>query len=86
MDAGVAASGEGAGRIRREAGVATAAVGLIVEPAHAEAILAAGEADVILVGRAALRDAAWPLSAAAALAESAAAPWPDQYLRARPQP
>ena len=69
-----------AARIRREAGVATAAVGLITEPAQANQIVAAGEADFVFLARAMLRDPYWPLHAAAALGESAA--WPKQYLRA----
>jgi 2,4-dienoyl-CoA reductase-like NADH-dependent reductase (Old Yellow Enzyme family) len=40
-----------AARIRREAQIATMAVGLILEPKQAEAILAAGEADLIAVAR-----------------------------------
>jgi 2,4-dienoyl-CoA reductase-like NADH-dependent reductase (Old Yellow Enzyme family) len=69
-------------RIRREGGVRTGAVGLITEPAQADAILRAGQADVVLLGRAMLRDPYWPLHAAQAL--GAAVPWPSQYLRARP--
>jgi 2,4-dienoyl-CoA reductase-like NADH-dependent reductase (Old Yellow Enzyme family) len=71
-----------ASRIRREAGVATSAVGLIAEPEQANAIVAQGEADMVLIGRAALRDPYWPVHAAAALGEPAG--WPRQYLRAAP--
>jgi 2,4-dienoyl-CoA reductase-like NADH-dependent reductase (Old Yellow Enzyme family) len=70
--------------IRREAGIATAAVGLITEPLQAEEILVAGDADVILLGRASLRDAAWPLRAAVELGVEGDG-WPSQYLRARPR-
>ncbi len=67
----------------REAGVPTGAVGLITEPAQAEKILANGEADVVLLARAALREAAWPLRAAHELGVADNdAPWPDQYTRA----
>ena len=38
-------------RIRREAGIATGAVGLITDPDQAEAIVAAGQADVVLLAR-----------------------------------
>ena len=38
-------------RIRRDAGIATAAVGLITEPAQAEEIVANGRADLVLIGR-----------------------------------
>jgi 2,4-dienoyl-CoA reductase-like NADH-dependent reductase (Old Yellow Enzyme family) len=71
-----------AGRIKREAGLPTAAVGLISDAAQANAIVAQGEADLVLLGREFLRDPYWPLHAAAALGESAS--WPVQYLRAGP--
>jgi 2,4-dienoyl-CoA reductase-like NADH-dependent reductase (Old Yellow Enzyme family) len=73
---------EFAARIRREAGIPTAAVGLITDPAQADAIMALGNADLVLLGRELLRDPYWPLHAAAALGESAS--WPEQYLRAAP--
>ena len=69
--------------IRQGAGVATAAVGLITEPQQAEDILQAGDADVILLGRESLRDASWPLRAAAELGVESE-DWPLQYQRARP--
>ncbi|MFZ0305050.1 MAG: NADH:flavin oxidoreductase/NADH oxidase, partial [Terracidiphilus sp.] len=72
-----------AGRIRREAGVATAAVGLITEPEQANAIIAESEADLAMLARAELRDPYWPLHAAAALGQTIS--WPRQYLRAAPQ-
>jgi 2,4-dienoyl-CoA reductase-like NADH-dependent reductase (Old Yellow Enzyme family) len=68
--------------IRREAGIATGAVGLITEPQQAEQILAAGKADCVLLARALLRDPYWPLHAAEAL--GADTNWPVQYARARP--
>ncbi len=46
-------------QIRREAGIATGAVGLITEPAQAEAIIAEGRADLILMGRQFLREPHW---------------------------
>ena len=70
-------------RIRREAGIATAAVGLITEPAQANAIVADGEADLVFLARAMLRDPYWPVHAAAALEVQES--WPKQYLRAAPQ-
>ncbi|HET6174082.1 MAG TPA: NADH:flavin oxidoreductase/NADH oxidase [Gaiellales bacterium] len=73
-----------ASAIRREADIATAAVGLITEPRQAEGILAAGDADVILLGRESLRDPSWPLRAALELGVESDA-WPSQYLRARPR-
>ncbi|WP_341719583.1 NADH:flavin oxidoreductase/NADH oxidase [Micromonospora sp. FIMYZ51] len=69
-----------AARVRREARVATGAVGLIVEPEQAEAIIAEGEADLVLLGRELLRNPYWPRQAAAKLGADAS--WPDQYLRA----
>jgi 2,4-dienoyl-CoA reductase-like NADH-dependent reductase (Old Yellow Enzyme family) len=72
-----------AARIRREAGIATGAVGLITEPAQAEAIVGSGEADVVLLARELLRDPYWPLHAAQALGSGVS--WPAQYLRAAPR-
>jgi 2,4-dienoyl-CoA reductase-like NADH-dependent reductase (Old Yellow Enzyme family) len=66
-----------AARIRREAGIATGAVGLITEPAQAEAVLA--EADLVILGRELLRDPRWPLRAAREL--GASVPWPAPYAR-----
>lgn len=54
-------------RIRREADVATAAVGLITEPAQAQRIVAEGRCDVVLLARASLRDPYWPWRAAVEL-------------------
>jgi 2,4-dienoyl-CoA reductase-like NADH-dependent reductase (Old Yellow Enzyme family) len=73
---------EFAARIRREAGIPTAAVGLITDPVQADTIVAQGEADLVLLGRELLRDPYWPLHAASVLAEPAS--WPPQYLRAAP--
>jgi 2,4-dienoyl-CoA reductase-like NADH-dependent reductase (Old Yellow Enzyme family) len=53
--------------IRRQAGVATAAVGMITDPAQAEAIIATGQADMVFLAREMLRDPYWPRRAAAAL-------------------
>ncbi|MDM4723083.1 NADH:flavin oxidoreductase/NADH oxidase [Micromonospora sp. WMMA1363] len=69
-----------AARIRRDAGIATGAVGVIVEPEQAEQIVASGEADLVLLGRELLRDPYWPHRAAAKL--GAASSWPAPYLRA----
>jgi 2,4-dienoyl-CoA reductase-like NADH-dependent reductase (Old Yellow Enzyme family) len=71
-----------AGRIRRQAGIATAAVGLITEPAQANEIIANGDADLVLLARAMLRDPYWAVHAAAALGDALS--WPKQYLRAAP--
>jgi 2,4-dienoyl-CoA reductase-like NADH-dependent reductase (Old Yellow Enzyme family) len=71
-----------AARIRREAGVATGAVGLITDPLQADAIVERGDADCVLIARELLRDPYWPLHAAQATAVHAT--WPVQYLRAAP--
>jgi 2,4-dienoyl-CoA reductase-like NADH-dependent reductase (Old Yellow Enzyme family) len=68
-------------RIRREAGIATAAVGLIRCPEQADQILRSGQADLVLLGREMLRDPYWPLRAARHLGQDG--PWPQQYLRAK---
>ena len=67
-------------RIRREAGIATGAVGLITEAAQADAIVASGQADVVLLARELLRDPYFPRRAAKALGAELTPP--DQYLRA----
>jgi 2,4-dienoyl-CoA reductase-like NADH-dependent reductase (Old Yellow Enzyme family) len=67
--------------VRREAGVATGAVGLITQPEQAEKIVAEGRADVVLLGRQFLRDPYWPLHAAKVLGADVA--WPVQYQRAK---
>jgi len=69
-----------AARVRAEAGAAVAAVGLITEPAQAEKILAAGEADAVLLARELLRNPSWARRAAAEL--GGAVRFPPQYLRA----
>jgi 2,4-dienoyl-CoA reductase-like NADH-dependent reductase (Old Yellow Enzyme family) len=68
--------------IRAQAQIPTGAVGLIQTPQQAEAVLAAGEADAVLLARAALREPAWPLRAAAELGLSwHQAPYPAPYTR-----
>jgi 2,4-dienoyl-CoA reductase-like NADH-dependent reductase (Old Yellow Enzyme family) len=71
-------------RIRREAGVATAAVGLITEPGQADEIIAKGQADVVLLGREFLRDPCWPARAHQSLGAPGAPPVAVQYARAWP--
>ncbi|HEX4084975.1 MAG TPA: NADH:flavin oxidoreductase/NADH oxidase [Chthoniobacteraceae bacterium] len=67
-------------RIRKEADIATAAVGLIREPRFANEIIEKGQADLVLLARQMLRDPYWPLHAAQEL--GAQVPWPVQYERA----
>jgi 2,4-dienoyl-CoA reductase-like NADH-dependent reductase (Old Yellow Enzyme family) len=69
-------------RIRRETGIATAAVGLITEPKQADEIIRSGRADLVLLAREELRDPYWPAHAARALGQAAALPPPVQYGRA----
>ncbi len=73
---------EFAAAVRREVGLPTGAVGLITEPAQAEAIVAKGEADAVFLARQLLREPYWPLRAAREL--GADVPWPKQYARAKP--
>jgi 2,4-dienoyl-CoA reductase-like NADH-dependent reductase (Old Yellow Enzyme family) len=68
--------------IKREAGVATAAVGMITSPMQADEIVRNGRADVVLIARESLRDPNWPIKAAAELHRKDKAPIPVQYARA----
>ncbi len=67
--------------VRREADIVTSAVGLITEPAQAEAIIADGRADAVMLARAYLRNPRWALNAAESLGE--VIEWPVQLDRAR---
>ncbi|GAB2620649.1 NADH:flavin oxidoreductase/NADH oxidase [Novilysobacter erysipheiresistens] len=67
-------------RIRREAGVATGAVGLLTAPEQVERIIAEDEADVVLLARELLRDPYFPRRAAHALGAEITPPM--QYGRA----
>jgi 2,4-dienoyl-CoA reductase-like NADH-dependent reductase (Old Yellow Enzyme family) len=69
--------------VRTETGLPTVAVGLITEPRQAEAILEAGRADLVALGRGFLYDPRWPWHAAAELGGSVAGP--RQYWRALPR-
>jgi 2,4-dienoyl-CoA reductase-like NADH-dependent reductase (Old Yellow Enzyme family) len=51
-------------RIRRDAQIATIAVGLIIEPEHAQAIIARGQADLVALGREMLANPYWAQHAA----------------------
>lgn len=68
--------------VRATSGLPVAAVGLLTEPAQAEAVLVDGSADAILLGREGLRDPSWPLRAAHELGVADDAAWQPQYLRA----
>ena len=69
-------------RIRREAAIATGAVGLITTPTQANDIVQRGQADCVMLAREMLRDPYWPLRAGRELGHAVA--WPTQYLRAAP--
>ena len=68
-------------RIRREAGVATGAVGMIRSPEQADHVIRSGQADLVLLARELLRDPHFPLRAARELGHEG--PWPRQYARAK---
>ena len=70
-------------RVRKEAQIATGAVGRITEPHHAEQIIKDGSADAVLLGKAMLRNPSWPLLAAVELDDPW--PWPNQYATSRPR-
>jgi 2,4-dienoyl-CoA reductase-like NADH-dependent reductase (Old Yellow Enzyme family) len=72
-----------AARIRREAGIPTAAVGLITGAAQADHIVRGEQADMVLLARELLRSPYWPLEAAEELGHETY--WPSQYLRAAPK-
>jgi 2,4-dienoyl-CoA reductase-like NADH-dependent reductase (Old Yellow Enzyme family) len=67
--------------VKTSAGIKTMAVGLILDPTLANAIVADGRADLVAIGRGALDDPNWPLHARGAL-RTAGTPyegWPKQY-------
>ena len=72
-----------AARVRQEAGIATRAVGLIIKPDQAEAIVSEGKADMVSLARAFLDDPHWGWHAAKALGADVARP--PQYQRAGPK-
>ena len=70
-------------RIRAEVGIATIGVGLITDTKQAEAIVAAGDADMVATARVMLYDPRWAWHAAAALGGEVHAP--EQYWRCPPR-
>lgn len=82
IPAGPGFQSEFAARVRRESGIASAAVGLITSPQQADHIIRSGQADMVLLGREMLRNPYWPMAAAQALGQTTS--WPQQYLRAAP--
>jgi 2,4-dienoyl-CoA reductase-like NADH-dependent reductase (Old Yellow Enzyme family) len=69
--------------VRREAGIATAAVGLITTAQQAEDILINEQADMVFLARELLRDPYFALRAAKELGDDVK--WPVQYERAKPK-
>jgi len=59
-----------AAAIRKQAGTPTGAVGMITEPAQAEAIITSRQADLVFLAREMLREPYWPLKAGRALGQS----------------
>ena len=68
-------------RIKKDTGILTGAVGLITEPKQAEDILVKGQADLIFIARASLRDPYFALHAAKESGDDI--DWPLQYTRAK---
>jgi 2,4-dienoyl-CoA reductase-like NADH-dependent reductase (Old Yellow Enzyme family) len=69
-------------RIRRETGITTRAVGLIVDPVHADLVVASGRADQVALARAFIDNPRWVWHAAQRL--DAAISYPPPYDRIRP--
>ena len=69
--------------VKTVSGLPTMAVGLITQPEQAEAVLQAGQADLVAIARAALYDPRWGWHAAAAL--GAQLPAQRQYWRSTPR-
>jgi 2,4-dienoyl-CoA reductase-like NADH-dependent reductase (Old Yellow Enzyme family) len=72
-----------AAAVKKASGMVVQAVGMIVDPPQAEAIVADGHADCVAVARGFLDDPRWAWHAAAALGADAV--YPPQYRRARPE-
>ena len=72
-----------AAAVKNASGIAVQAVGMIVDPHHADAIVAEGDADCVALARGFLDDPRWAWHAAAMLGADAV--YPPQYLRARPE-
>jgi 2,4-dienoyl-CoA reductase-like NADH-dependent reductase (Old Yellow Enzyme family) len=71
-----------AAAIREQAGIPTAAVGMITEARQAEGIIASGQADLVFLAREMLREPYWALKAGRVLGVEQK--WPVQYERAKP--
>lgn len=69
--------------VKQAVSIPVIAVGLITEPAEAEAIIADGKADAIALARGILYNPRWPWHAAASFGEQVEAP--PQYWRSQPR-
>lgn len=65
--------------LRESVGMRTGTVGLISDPVHASSVVENGDADVVFIGRAALRNPYWPQFAALELNESLEGIVPEPY-------
>lgn len=68
--------------VKRETGMPTMAVGMINDPEQAEAVIASGQADFVMLARGMMYDPRWAWHAAEALGATVA--YPAQYARAEP--
>ncbi len=73
-------------QIRQQASIATGAVGLITQPQHANEIVTAGDADLVLIGRELLRQPYWALQAQHELGGEPCWPTPYGYAVRRRTP
>jgi len=83
IDTGPGYQTANAARIRIEAPMPTAALGMITSAAQAEHILRSGQADMVFLAREFLREPYFALNAAREL--GAEVKWPVQYERAKPR-
>ena len=83
VDAGPGYQTANAARIRIEAPMPTAALGMITSAAQAEHVLRSGQADMVFLARELLREPYFALHAASEL--GAEVKWPVQYERAKPR-
>jgi 2,4-dienoyl-CoA reductase-like NADH-dependent reductase (Old Yellow Enzyme family) len=67
--------------IKKQTGILTAGVGIIISPEQAEHIIRTGQSDLVILAREMLRNPYWPLYAAEKLRTDVE--WPAQYLRAK---
>ncbi|MDZ4755374.1 MAG: NADH:flavin oxidoreductase/NADH oxidase [Phycisphaerae bacterium] len=66
-------------RVKRDGNIASGAVGLITEPAEADAVVREEKADLVFLGRQLLREPYWPIRAWRELQPTVAAPIAAEY-------